>query len=288
MLGSGVYPYLKSQRYNIMATDLVVNETWLSKLDVRKFKEAKSIAYKFKPDIILHLAAFTSLEYSEEHLEEAHDTNYNGTVNMAKIAKSLDVPLVYISTAGVFDGKKDKYTEKDIPNPINVYGRTKFYGEIAVENMLEKYFIFRAGWMIGGGKKDHKFVSYIVDQAKNGNKEFNVVNDKFGTPTYVRDFAKNLDAMINTKYYGKYHMVCEGTAHRADIAKFILDTLGIKGYKMNEVDSSFFDKQFPVARSRSEILINANLKKLKLNKMRNWKEALKEYLIIDFINEQPK
>jgi len=286
MLGSGLYPFLKEQGYDILATDIDLNEPWLSYLDVRNFEEARKLVIKFKPSIILHLAALTSLEYCEEHLKESFDTNYNGTVNMAKLAKEFDIPLVYISTAGVFDGKKESYTEKDIPNPINVYGKTKFYGEIAVENILKKYFIFRPGWMIGGGKKDHKFVSYIVNQAKSGIREFNVVNDKFGTPTYVRDFAKNLDKVINTKNYGKYHMVCEGKANRVEIAKFILDTLGIKGYKINEVESKFFEKQFPVPRPRSEILINANLKEKNINLMRNWKEALKDYLLTDFIKKQ--
>jgi len=140
--------------------------------------------------------------------------------------------------------------------------------------------------MIGGGKKDHKFVSYIVNQAKNGNKEFNVVNDKFGTPTYVRDFAKNLNEVIKTNNYGKYHMVCEGDANRVEIARFILDVLGIKDYKMNEVESSFFNQEFPVARPKSEILINLKLKSIGLNLMRNWKDALKEYLLMDFIKNE--
>jgi len=277
MLGSAMYPHMKSRGHNVMATDIDLNENWLSLLDVREFEKSREIARKFKPDIILHLAALTSLEYCEDHPDESYRTNFLGTVNMARICKELDIPMVYISTAGVFDGKKDSYTEKDFPNPINVYGRTKFYGEIGVENMLSKYFITRAGWMVGGGKKDHKFVSYMVKQAKEGNHEFNVVNDKFGTPTYTKDFARNLEALFNTENYGKYHMVCEGNGHRADIARHILDTLGIE-YNMNEVSSDFFNKQFPVARPRCEILINENLKSINLNLMRSWKPAIDDYL----------
>lgn len=278
MLGSAVYPDLKSKGYEILATDLNSNEEWLSKLDVRSFNEAKEIVEQFKPEIILHLAALTSLEYCEDHPEEAYRTNYLGTVNMAQICKKMDIPLVYISTAGIFDGKKDSYTEKDLPNPINVYGRTKFYAEIAVENLLFKFFIARAGWMVGGGKKDHKFVSYMINQAKAGNKVFNVVNDKYGTPTYTKDFAKNLELLFNTNKYGKYHMVCEGDGNRADIARFILDTLGLKGYILNEVSSGFFKNQFPVSRPDSEMLINAHLKSEGLNIMRHWREAIKDYL----------
>jgi len=282
MLGSSVYPYLKEKEYEVLATDIDLNEPWLSKLDVRDFSGAEKVVKEFGPDIILHLAALTSLEYCEDHPEETYETNFLGTLNIAKITKRLDIPLVYISTAGVFDGKKDKYTEEDYPNPINVYGKSKFYAEIAVENLLSKYFITRAGWMVGGGKKDHKFVSYIVSQAKEGNKKFHVVNDKFGTPTYTKDFAKNLDALFNTNLYGKYHMVCEGEANRVDIARFILETLGLKDYDMEEVSSAFFQEQFPVARARSETLINVNLKSKNLNRMRNWKEAIKEYLESDW------
>lgn len=285
MLGHAVYPYLKSKGYDVLATDIDLNVSWLAKLDVREYEEARKVAMKFKPDIILHLAALTSLEYCEDNLDDAHKTNFVGTVNMAKISKELDIPMVYISTAGVFDGKKSYYTEKDTPNPINVYGKTKLYAEIAVKNLLTKYFIIRAGWMVGGGKKDHKFVSYIVSQAKNGNKKFNVVNDKYGTPTYTQDFAKNMEALFNTEFYGIYHMVCSGHANRVDIAKYILDLLDIKNYKMKEVSSDFFAKQFPIERPKYEILENSNLKVIKLNMMRPWKEAIRDYINDYFKND---
>ena len=121
MLGSSVYTYLKSKGGDILATDIDLNEDWLSYLDVRDYEKSRDICMKFNPEIILHLAALTSLEFCEQNPEAAHDTNYIGTLNMAKISQKLDVPLVYISTAGVFDGNKLVYTEKDKPNPINVY-----------------------------------------------------------------------------------------------------------------------------------------------------------------------
>jgi len=218
------------------------------------------------------------LEYCEEHLEEAFKTNYLGTKNMALIARKIDIPLVYVSTAGVFDGKKERYSEGDIPNPINVYGRTKFYGEIAVQSMLEKYFIARAGWMVGGGKKDKKFVSYVLSQIKQGKREFNIVKGMRGTPTYTFDFARNLEVLFNTDFYGLYHMACQGETDRIEIAKHILEVLGIKDAKINEVDSEFFKKDFPVARAPCERMIDGNLNKKKINLMRHWKQALMEYL----------
>lgn len=278
MLGSSVYSFLKEKGYNLLATDIDLNEKWLSYLNVRDLESVEKIAEKFNPDLIIHLAALTSLEYCEENPEEAYKTNFVGTKNMATVCKRLDIPLIYVSSAGVFDGQKYSYTEEDFPNPVNVYGKTKLYGEFIVEGMLEKYFIVRAGWMVGGGKKDKKFVSYIYSQAKKGKKVFNVVNDKFGVPTYAGDFVKNLEVLMNTTFYGKYHMVCLGEASRLEIAKFILDILEVKDAVVNEVDSEFFRKDFPVKRANSERLVNANLISKRINIMRDWKICLREYL----------
>lgn len=278
MLGSAIFPYLKERSYDILATDIDLNDKWLQYLDVRDFEKSREIIKKFKPDLILHLAALTSLEYCEDNPKEAYKTNFIGTKNMAIIAKESNTPLIYISTAGVFDGNKERYYEFDYPNPINVYGKTKFYGEIAVENYLTKYFIVRAGWMVGGGKKDKKFVSYILSQIKEGKKEFNVVNDTFGTITYTKDFAKNLEVLFNSNFYGKYHMACKGDTNRVMVAKFILKTLNVGGGKVNEVSSEFFKKQFYVQRAKVERMVNANLEVKGINLMRNWEEALKDYL----------
>lgn len=278
MLGSAIYPYLKGKGYEVLATDIDLNESWLKHLDVRDLKEIKEVAKAFKPDMILHLAALTSLEYCESNLKDAYETNFLGTKNIATISKELDIPLVYISTAGVFDGKKERYYEADYPNPINVYGKTKFYGEIAVENYLDKYFIVRAGWMVGGGKKDKKFVSYILSQIKEGKKEFNVVNDTFGTLTYTKDFARNLEVLFNTKFYGKYHMACKGDTDRVKVAKFLIEAAGLNEAIVKEVSSDFFKERFWVKRAQVERMVNSNLESKGINLMRTWQEALKDYL----------
>lgn len=278
MLGSAIYPFFTSKGHDVLATDIDLNENWLKHLDVRDYMQAREISKNFQPEMIIHLAALTNLEECENDLKKSHETNFIGTRNIAEICRERRIPLVYVSTAGVFDGKKEVYTEKDIPNPINVYGKTKFYGEIVVENLLEKYFIVRAGWMVGGGKKDKKFVSYIVSQAKSGNRIFNVVNDKFGVPTYTKDFSNNLEILTNTDFYGLYHMACSGNASRIEIAEHILKTLGINDYKINPVSSDFFKKDFPVPRAASERMINQNLNRKEINYMREWKVCLSEYL----------
>ncbi len=277
MLGSSVYSHL-SKKYDVLATDIDLDEEWLSHLDVRDLESSREIAKKFRPDIILHLAALTNLEYCESNPAEAHRTNFLGTKNIAQICKELDIPIVYISTAGVFDGTGERYIEDDFPNPINVYGKTKYYAEIAVQNFLEKYFIIRAGWMVGGGKKDKKFVSYMLSQIKDGKTKFKVVNDKYGTITYTLDFAKNLEKLISTKYYGLYHMACHGDTSRHEMMKHILTLLGKDTEAIEPVSSEFFKKDFPVQRATSERMINKNLQFKNLDNMGNWKDSLKHYI----------
>lgn len=278
MLGSSVYKHLKEEGYEVLATDIDLDETWLSYLDVRDLNSAREIAMKFRPDIILHLAALTNLEYCEDKKEEAYNTNYIGTKNIALICKSRNIPLVYISTAGVFDGTAIRYSEEDIPNPINVYGKSKLYGEIGIQNMLEKYFIVRAGWMVGGGKKDKKFISYMLSQIKEGRESFKVVNDKFGTITYTLDFAKNLEKLFNTKQYGLYHMACHGETSRYELMQHILNLFKMPIDKLQPVSSEFFKKDFPVPRAQSERMVNGNLKLKNLDFMGHWKDSLKHYI----------
>ena len=282
MVGSSLYSCLREKGYNAKFTDKDVNESWLEFLDVRQFDEVKTQILAFKPDAIIHLAALTSLEYAEKNLEDAWNTNYLATKNIAEISKELDIPMVYISTAGIFDGKSQEYNEESLPNPINVYGRTKLYGDLTVRHILKKYFIIRPGWMFGGGKKDKKFVSYMMTQIKEGKKELNVVNDKFGTPTYTYDLVRNIDALLRTDKYGTYDAVCLGKTNRIEIAKAILEIIKRPDIKIKEVDSNFFKKDFFVPRAESECLINSNLNKINLNLMRPWKEAIKHYLENDW------
>ena len=222
MLGDAFYNLFKDV-CNLKATDIDLNTKWLEYLDVRDFDMYKQLVDKFRPEYILHLAALTDLEYCEENVENTYLTNTTSVENAVILAKNVDATLVYISTAGIFDGKKDVYDDWDMPNPINVYGRSKYMGELYVEKNMDKYFVFRAGWMMGAGmEKDKKFVNKIIQQIKNGNRELNVVNDKLGTPTYTYDFAKNVLKMLETNYYGIYNLVCDDDCSRYDVACEIL------------------------------------------------------------------
>ena len=201
-------------------------------------------------------------------------------MHAVSISNELKIPLIYISTAGIFDGKKDLYNESDLPVPTSIYAKTKYKAEIFVQKNSNKYLICRAGWMMGGGpKKDKKFINKIITQIKNGKDELFVVNDKSGTPTFTHDFAKNLKLLIENNKWGLYNMVCSGFVSRLDVATELLSLLKLeKKIKLTEVKSDYWKKDYFAPRPDSECLINEKLNKLKMNIMRDWKISLKEYL----------
>ena len=286
MLGQAVYAYFKPRFDLLKATDkepgspIQGQRSWCEYLDVRDVDAVTRVVQEFQPDLILHLAAETNLEFCERNPLIAIDTNTTATRTLAQLAESCGATLVYISTAGVFDGTKTGlYTEADRPNPIMVYGATKYLGEEFARALCRRHFIVRAGWMVGGGpEKDHKFVSKILEQILAGNKTVYAVDDLLGTPTYTHDFAMNLSRLLDTEAYGTYHMVCEGAGSRFDVARELVLACNRTDIEVQPVSSDYFKEEYFAPRPRSEMMVNANLDKLKLNFMRPWKVALREYL----------
>lgn len=292
MLGNAIFPYFRMRFPRVLATDRNLCEPWLERMDVTNRYEVKDIFDDFRPDLVLHLAAETNLEYCEANPDVAEAVNALGTETVSEEVRVRDATIVYISTAGVFDGRKEGlYTEADAPNPIMTYGRTKLDGEHVVRERCPKHHVVRAGWMVGGGpSKDHKFVCKILEQIAEGRTHLHAVNDKWGTPTYTHDFAMNLFALLERRAYGTYHMVCEGFGTRYDVAKEIVRLCGRDDLQVEAVDSSFFSEEYPAPRPRSEMLRNENLQKLGLNRMRPWKEALRDYIETEYpvLIEQPR
>ena len=279
MLGEAFYKVF-SKKYTLKCTDIDVNENWLSYMDFRAFSSYKKDVESFKPDYLFHLGAFTDLEFCENNIEQTYITNTLSVENATMICNELNIPILYISTAGIFDGSKDFFDDWDFPSPMCHYARSKYAGELYVEKNAIKYIICRAGWMMGGGpKKDKKFVSKIFKQIKSGKKELNVVNDKLGTPTYTHDFARNVEVLLESELWGLYNMVCEGMTGRFEVAKEMLSILGLENeIQLNAVSSKFWSEEYYAARPNSERLINSKLNARKLNVMRDWKICLKEYL----------
>ena len=279
MLGEAFYREL-SFRYELRCTDIDVNAKWLSYLDFRDFQKYRHDVDDFRADYLFHLGAFTDLEYCELHPSETYITNALAVENAVHIANELDIPLLYISTAGIFDGKKTLYDDWDQPNPLGHYSRSKYAGELFVRENIRKHLVCRAGWMMGGGpQKDKKFINKIMKQLKDGKKELFIVNDKLGTPTYTHDFARNVALLIEKKMWGVYNMVCEGETSRLDVAHEILIHLHlVEKIKITEVPSEYFRKEYFAERPASERLINKKLDLRGFNIMRDWKVALAEYL----------
>ncbi len=279
MLGDSVYPVFSKNYSNVLATDIDLNEPWLKHLDVRDIKECEKVFDEFKPTLVLHLAALTDLEYCELNHENSWATNALGTENIAILCKKHNATMVYISTAGIFDGAKEFFNDYDLPNPLSHYAKSKYHGERFVQEYLEKYYIFRAGWMMGGGmKKDKKFIKKIYNQIKAGKKELFVVDDKLGTPTYTKNFAESIYKVIPTGYYGLYNQVCKGDCSRFDVVVELLKHLDLSDkVKVTKVSSDYFKKDYFAPRPFSEKLINLKLTQRGINYMRDWKECLSEY-----------
>jgi len=279
MLGEAFYKQFKDD-FILKCTDKDVNESWLSFLDFRDFDAYKKDVTDFKPDYLFHLGAYTDLEFCETHIEDTYNTNTLAVENAVYIANNLEIPILYISTAGIFDGKKNLYDDWDLPNPLGHYARAKYAGERFVIENTRRYLICRAGWMMGSGPgKDKKFVQKIMNQLKAGKKELFVVNDKDGTPTYTHDFAKNVKLLLQKEYWGLYNMVCGGETSRLEVAREMVELLGLKEkVQVNPVSSDYFNKEYFAERPPCERLINQKLNIRNVNIMRDWRVALKEYL----------
>jgi len=278
MLGRAVYEVFNSKCI-VKATDIDLNIDWLEYADVRDYNDINKSIAAFSPDIIINLAALTDLEHCEKNQEDSWLTNALGAENIAIIAKRLNIPMVYISTAGIFDGEQDVYNDFDAPNPLGIYAKSKYYGEVFVKTHLEKFFIFRAGWMMGGGpSKDKKFVNKIYKQIKSGSQELFVVEDKLGTPTYTKSFAQGIFNLVETDLYGLYNQVCGGDCSRYDAAVEFVNLLGIsEKVKVTKVSSEYFKNEYFAPRPASEKLVNMKLDARGVNVMPHWKDALSEY-----------
>ena len=205
-VGSDIAPV-----YSGVADGSAVTSMPYVQLDITDSDAVMSVISEVKPDVIVHCAAWTAVDAAEdeENQDKVFAINARGTENIAKVCKVLDCKMIYISTDYVFDGQGERPWEPDDKNyaPLNVYGESKLRGELAVSDVLEKYFIVRIAWVFGLNGKN--FIKTMINVGKT-HDEVRVVNDQIGTPTYTYDLSRLLVDMAETDKYGYYHATNEG------------------------------------------------------------------------------
>ena len=245
-------------------------------LDITDAEAVDKMITEAAPDAVIHCAAWTAVDAAEDNEEKCRQVNVNGTENIAKVCKKLNCKMMYISTDYIFDGKGTRPWEPDDPvtTPLNVYGQTKYEGELAVRNNVEKFFIVRIAWVFGKGKN---FIKTTLNLGKT-HDHLTVVNDQYGTPTYTYDLARLLVDMIETDKYGNYHATNEGGYITwYDFACEIFRQAGID-VDVEPVSSA----QYAAKAKRPE---NSRMNKQKLadngfEPLPDWKDALRRYLMI--------
>jgi dTDP-4-dehydrorhamnose reductase len=268
-------------RHELRCSDIDVNADWLSLLDFRDFDSYRTAVSDFDPEYLFHLGAHTSLEYCEEQPGDAYATNTLSVEHAVHIANELQIPLLYISTAGIFDGSQETYDDWDRPNPLGHYARSKYMGEQFVAQNCREHLVCRAGWMMGGGpSKDKKFIQKLMKQLKDGSRELFIVDDKLGTPTYTIDFARNVELLLRKRFWGIYNMVCQGVTSRLEVAQYLVGALSMANeVRITPVSSDYFAAEYFAARPASERLVTKKLDLRGLNIMRDWRVSLDEYIL---------
>ena len=246
-------------------------------LDITNKKEVMNSISKFKPDIVINAAAYTDVDGCEENEDLAFNVNGEGVKNLALACKKYDAALVHISTDYVFNGENDKpWVEDDPVGPVSVYGKSKLKGEEAIVENMEKYFIIRTAWLYGYNGKN--FPRTMLELAKT-HDEITVVYDEVGSPTYTKDLAHAIAQLIESDYYGVYHITNSGSCSWCEFSRYIFE-IAERDVKVIPVKASEFNR--PAPRPHYSVLENKKWKDNGFKPLRDYKEAIKEY--IELIN----
>ena len=262
----------KDNKYELILTD----REDLNIVDVDNVNE---VILSNKPDVVINCAAHTAVDLCETDIENAYKINAIGPRNLAIACEKIGAKFVQVSTDYVFDGNGSRpYREDDVTCPNSIYGTSKLMGENFTKEFCSKYFIVRTAWLYGEG---NNFVRTMIKLSET-NKELNVVNDQFGSPTSTVDLAKAIINLIHTEHYGIYHGTCEGQCCCYDFAKKIFEINNID-IKVNPVTSDEFKR--PAPRPAYSVLDNFMFKLVGLNSFRNWEDSLREYLNNEILEE---
>lgn len=271
-LGYDCVRELKERGYkNVVAIDK-------DELDITIQNDVNRLILEYKPDIILHNAAWTAVDKAEEMKEECYAVNAMGTKYIAEACHKVGAKLIYISTDYVFDGQGEKFFETDDPKlGLSVYGKTKAIGEDFVTSIMKKYFIIRISWVFG--INGNNFIKTMLKLSDSGKKEIFVVNDQIGSPTYTYDLSKLMCDMMETDKYGIYHATNEGICSWAELACFIFKE-SQRDTKVIPITTEEYRK---LVLNQAKRPLNSRLSKKSLDeagfkRLPQWKEAVSEYL----------
>ena len=245
----------------------------VEEMDITDAEACRRVIKASGADAVIHCAAYTAVDAAEDNVELCRRINGEGTRNVAQACKEADVKLMYISTDYVFNGQGTRPWEPDDErHPLNVYGQTKYEGELAVEELSDKYFIVRIAWVFGVAGKN--FIKTMLRLGKERGA-VSVVDDQVGSPTYTYDLARLLVDMIQTDKYGRYHATNEGLCSWYEFACEIFKQAG-----MNVTVSPVTSDQYPAKAKRP---MNSRMDKSKLDEMGfkrlpSWQDALGRYL----------
>ncbi len=246
----------------------------VEEMDITDADACRRVISQAKADAVIHCAAYTAVDAAEDQVELCRKINGEGTRNVAVACREAGVKLMYISTDYVFDGKGTRPWEPDDKRaPLNVYGQTKYEGEIAIEELVDRYFIVRIAWVFGVAGKN-----FIKTMLRLGREKgaVSVVDDQVGSPTYTYDLARLLTDMIQTDRYGRYHATNEGECSWYEFAREIFRQAGMDEVKVTPVSSEAFAakaKRPANSRMSKEKLTENGFKRLP-----DWQDALRRFL----------
>lgn len=265
MLGHDLEKVLKDKHELILTTSKT--------LDITDKDKTMEIIKENNPDIVINSAAYTDVDGCETNQDLAYAVNGQGVENLALACREIDCPLVHVSTDYVFDGTaRDPIPEDGEIGPISVYGKSKLMGEQAIQEILDKYFIVRTAWLYGINGKN--FPKTMLELAEN-HPEITVVYDEVGTPTYTPDLAYGISQLIETDFYGIYHLTNSGSCSWCEFARYIFE---IAGRDVNVVPVTASEFSRPAPRPSYSVLMNKKWIENGFEPLRDYKEAISEYI----------
>ncbi len=232
-------------------------------------------------DIVVHLSAETNVDLCETDRDGAEKRNYFASQAIANACKLRAIPMVYMSTAYIFGGeKKQCYNENDTPQPLNHYGMTKWLGEEAVRDILpDNHIIIRPSWMVGGGPaRDNKFVGKIMEKLRGGVRELQIVDDQFGSLSYSKNVVSDIFSLINANFRGVFHSASNGVISRLDMARFMVEYLGLN-VTITPCSANQFARKTPLADSYGISTIHPQYNQNHHDWQADLAEYLKEFLV---------